>query len=197
VSDADNGEVLFDLEGHTAQVLDIAYSPDGERLVTAGADNTARVWRASSGQSIAVLPHAATVRQAMFTANGRWIVTAASDQVIRVWDAASQTKLAEIDAGPEDLAGFELSPDGHFVITSTEEPSVRVFETGTGSRLFELTGHTGPVFTTRFSPGGNQIVTAGLQLLALARQRVTRPLTEQERAQHLPRGFTEHAPDCR
>ena len=212
VCDVATGKALFDLEGHTKQVRDIDYSPDGQWLVTASEDHTARIWRAATGKSMAVLPHDAAVTMAMFSPGGQWIVTGTADRVIRVWDAASRKKVSEIDVRPKELASFALSPDGNFLVTASEEHTAEVFETRTGARVAELTGHTGPVRSPGFSPDGLRIVTAGLdgqvnlydfnlggttkQLLALARERVPRQLTTQERADHLPTPFRQEAPIC-
>ena len=85
---------------------------------------------------------------------------------------------------------------------TSDDHTGEVFETRTGARVAELTGHTGPVSWPGFSPDGRRIVTAGLdgqvnlyafdiggampQLLVLARERVARQLTAEERAHHLP-----------
>jgi len=74
----------------------------------------------------------------------------------------------------------------------------------------ELTGHTGPVRSPKFSSDGRHIVTVGLDgevnlyaftlggttshLLALARERVPRPLTAQERAHYVPAAFSQQRP---
>ncbi|MGH8247609.1 MAG: WD40 repeat domain-containing protein, partial [Gammaproteobacteria bacterium] len=211
VCDVATGKALFTLEGHTTQVRDIGYSPSGEWLVTASEDHTARIWRAATGKSMAVMPHDAEVIWAMFSPGGQWIVTrTAEDKVIRVWDAASRKKVSEIDVRPKELASFALSPDGNFLVTALEEHTAEVFETRTGARLAELIGHTGPVRSPSFSLDGQRIVTAGLegkvnlytfelggtttQLRALAHKRVPRQLTEQERAQHLPASFPQQPP---
>ena len=203
VSDVATGKALFELEGHTAQVLDIGYSPDGQRIVTASEDRTARVWRATTGKSIAVLPHDAEVIWATFSPGGRWIVTCTSEgKRIHVWDAASYKKIAEIDSQSEELA---FSPDGNFLVSTSGEGTAEVFETRTGARVAELTGRTGPVRSPGFSPNGRRVVTAGLdgkvdlypfnlggattQLVALARERVPRQLTPEERARYLPAPF--------
>jgi WD domain, G-beta repeat len=43
------------LDGHDDWVWGVAWSPDGQRLATASADRTARIWDAHSGDEIAVL----------------------------------------------------------------------------------------------------------------------------------------------
>lgn len=203
ICDVTTGKALFELEGHTNWVRDIDYSPDGEWLVTASEDRTARIWRAATGKSMAVLPHDREVIRATFSPGGRWIVTrTAEDKVIRVWDPARGKQVSVIDVRPKELADFALSPDGNFLITALEEGTAEVFETRTGARVAELTGHTGPVRSPEFSPDGRRIVTTDLdgpvnlyafnlggtttQLIALARERVPRQLTAEERAHHLP-----------
>jgi WD40 repeat protein len=201
------GKALFELEGHTKQVRDIGYSPDGQWLVTASEDHSARIWRAATGKSMAVLPHDADVIWATFSPGEQWLVTrTAGDRVIRVWDASSQKKIAEIDIRPKVLASFAFSPDGSFLVTASDEDTAEVFETRTGARVAELTGHTGPVRSPAFSPDGRRIVTAGLdgnvnlypfnlggstaQLITLAREQVRRQLTPEERARYLSAPFS-------
>ena len=54
--------------GNTEPLACAAFSPDGRRVVTAGPDNTARVWNASTGQPVtAPLTHGQVVLQAGFS----------------------------------------------------------------------------------------------------------------------------------
>jgi WD40 repeat protein len=211
VNDAATGKPLFELEGHARQVRDIRFSPDGQWLVTAGEDRTARVWRAAAGAGAAVLPHDAEVTAAAFSPGSRWVLTrTAGDEVIRVWETGSWKQLSEIDIRPRELTSFASSPDGDFIVTTADAGNAVVFETRSGARVAELTGHAGPVIAARFGPDGRRIVTAGFdgrahlydfstggttaELIALARKRVPRQLSAEERGRHLPPPLTRQAP---
>ena len=74
-------------EGLKRQVLTVVFSPDGKRVLTAGADATARTYDAATGAELAVLRgHDGDVMSAAFSSNG-WIVTTSSDRSVRLWTA--------------------------------------------------------------------------------------------------------------
>ena len=78
------------LRGHTRALIAAAFSQDGNFIVTASADKTARVWDARSGKSLAVLHHTNRVVKAVFSPDGKRIVTTSWDHTARLWDARSR-----------------------------------------------------------------------------------------------------------
>ena len=60
------------LTGHTATVNTASFSFDGELIVTASDDGTARIWRPETGENVAVL-HASSseISDAVFTRDRR------------------------------------------------------------------------------------------------------------------------------
>src|SRR5207245_7474555 len=74
-------QVLAKLEGHSDAVYQAEFSPDGQRIVTASWDKTARVWNAANGQLVAKLEgHSGAVWHAAFSPDGQRIVTASGDK---------------------------------------------------------------------------------------------------------------------
>ena len=63
----------------------MAYSPDGQRIVTASWDKTAKVWDAQTGQELTTLAgHDDRVWSAVYSPDGQRVVTASSDQAAKI-----------------------------------------------------------------------------------------------------------------
>ena len=89
------GRKLRTFSGHNDWVNSAAYSPDGKQIVTASADQTARIWDAATGQEIRTLTgHTAPVYSVAYSPDGTQIVTASADQTARIWDAATGQEAA-------------------------------------------------------------------------------------------------------
>src|SRR5262249_3678605 len=100
---ARSGRLLTPLAGHKNLVVDISFSPDGNFVVTASRDRTARVWKADNGQQVALLAgHRESVGEATFSPNGRAVLKASADGTARCWDPKAQPHLRLLvrQAGP-------------------------------------------------------------------------------------------------
>jgi WD40 repeat protein len=65
----------------------VCFSPDGKRILTGSADNTARVWDTETGQAKAVLKgHTNWVRSVCWSPDGTRVLTGSDDFTARVRD---------------------------------------------------------------------------------------------------------------
>lgn len=113
-------------EGHSDRLYSVAFSPAGERILTASLDKTARLWT-RAGEPLAVLVgHQDRIYQAEFSPqDGRWLLTASRDGSLRLWRAppaderpGSAQVLADFLPLPASLGGAafaSFSPDGLYV----------------------------------------------------------------------------------
>src|SRR5262249_23512341 len=83
------------LMGHSDAISSVAFSPDGQRVLTGSYDTTARVWDATTGQQKAALKrHTGEVRSVAFSPDGKRILTGSEDKTARVWDAETGQEMA-------------------------------------------------------------------------------------------------------
>ena len=154
-------QLLATLEDHTGRVIHTAFSPDGQRIVTASDDRTAQVWNAADGQLLAKLEgHTDQVNHAAFSPDGQRIVTASGDRTARVWNAASGQLLATLQGHTAGVLHAAFSPDGQRIVTTSDDQTPRVWNVANGHLLGKLEGHTDHVWQAKFSPDSQRIVTA-------------------------------------
>jgi WD40 repeat protein len=70
--------------------LNVAFSPDGQCLVTGGEGYAVKIWDAHTGRELETLRgHNGDVCAVAFSPDGRLLATAGEDSTIRIWDATS------------------------------------------------------------------------------------------------------------
>jgi WD40 repeat protein len=149
------------LDGHVDTVRDIAWSADGRLLATASRDGTARVYDASSGRQLCVLPcDGAMVESVSFSPDAARLATAGRDQVVRVWDVASGEPVRRLTGARDAGRQVAWSPDGSRIAATFRDQAVRVWEADTGRLVHELSGHTGDVWGVAWAPDGSRLATA-------------------------------------
>ena len=102
------------------EVLSAQFSPDGQRVVTASLDNTARLWDAANGKPIGEpMKHEDNVTSAQFSPDGQRVVTASEDKTARLWDAANGKPIGEPMMHEDPVDSAQFSPDGQRVVTAS------------------------------------------------------------------------------
>ena len=146
------------LRGHQSTIRHAAFSPDGQRIVTASNDGTAKVWDIN-GQLLQTLSwHQEEVDHAAFSPDGKRIVTASGDNTAKVWDINGQL-LQTLKGHQKQVFHAAFSPDGQRIVTASTDKTAKVWDIN-GQLLQTLKGHQERLQYAAFSPDGQRIVTA-------------------------------------
>jgi energy-coupling factor transporter ATP-binding protein EcfA2 len=141
---------------HDDAVNSAQFSADGQRVVTASSDKTARVWDAATGKALSEpMKHDDAVLSAQFSPDGQRVVTASADQTARVWDAATGKALSEPMKHDHVVNSAQFSPDGKRVVTASWDKTARVWDAATGKALSAPMKHDDMVCPRSSVPMGN------------------------------------------
>jgi WD40 repeat protein/DNA-binding winged helix-turn-helix (wHTH) protein len=143
---------------HEGRVVRAIFSKDGQRILTASYDHTARLWNAADGRQIALLAHNDKVEYAAFSADSQRVATASFDHTARLWSGVDGHPLATLQGHEDAVLSAVFSPDGRFALTASRDHTARLWNAADGSLLFTLR-HNGVVTRAEFSPDGQQIIT--------------------------------------
>lgn len=150
------------LANHTGAVMMAAFSPDDEKVVTASADKTARIWQASDGKELLVLKgHEDTVVSAQFSPDGMRVVTTSLDKTARIWKVADGSLVAPLIGHIDGLCAAIFSPDGKQIATASYDHTAKIWDAATGKLISTLAGHEGAIYAVCYSKDGKLIATVG------------------------------------
>jgi WD40 repeat protein len=142
--------------GNDFVLFDASFSPDGQSVLSAGWDTTARLWEAATGRQITKLDHPAGLFRARFSPDGRRIATASYDHGARVWDAATGKLMPSVLPGGTRVA---FSSNGRWLATTGLNGVVRVWDLSTRDSVIQTFAHD-EVIIAEFSPDERYVVTA-------------------------------------
>jgi WD40 repeat protein len=77
--------MLQTLEGHSASVRSVAFSPNGKQVVSGSNNNTVRLWDAATGALQQTLEgHSDSVSSVAFSPDGKQVVSGSDDNTVRL-----------------------------------------------------------------------------------------------------------------
>lgn len=170
---------------HEGAVASATFDLDGVRILSASHDGSARLWDATSGETIQQYNgHQGVVGGAEFSPDesqvltfsfdtqfryphlsptGKNLVTSRiprfSDRSVRVWDLVSGNEVANLKH-PAEVVDASFSPDGKRIVTAAWDHHARIWDVATSSEIDILKRHKGALLSAKYSPKGNYLVVA-------------------------------------
>jgi len=138
----------------------VAFSPDGTRLVTAAEDHALHVWDlGSNAESTRLRGHAAPVTAVAFSADGTQIASGSVNGAIRLWDARTLVAERELLAHDGAVTALAFRPGDATLASGSLDGTVRTWSRTLAGSLADITGDRG-ITAAAFSPDGRWLAIA-------------------------------------
>nr|XP_054590312.1 PWP2 small subunit processome component [Nothobranchius furzeri] len=146
---------VFKQQGHFNNMASLAYSPDGQHIVTGGDDGKVKVWNSNSGLCfVTFTEHTSSVTNVTFTSSGFVIVSASLDGMVRAFDLHRYRNFRTFTSPrPAQFSSLAVDVSGELVSAGAQDSfEIFLWSMQTGRLLEVLGGHEGPVSCLCFSP---------------------------------------------
>lgn len=158
--DFQTGEVKALLKGHTNVILGLAFSSDGNRLISGNAYETARIWDVHAQKAINVLKfHMDNVYAVAFSPDGTLAVTGSYNDTLTLWNAKSGSLIKTLKGHTGKVKSVAFTPNGKYLLSGSDDKTIRLWDGRTGKFAKVLASQDSTVDSLSITPDGTKVIT--------------------------------------
>jgi WD40 repeat protein len=164
VADSTGEVILWDLgankpkhsfTAHNGGVRALAWSPNGEALLTAGKDNVVRCWHINPFQERkGYRGHTGEVLAVALSSDGKILASGSADRTVMLWDMETGLCRGQLKGHTAEVLTVALSPDGTLVASGGADATRRLWDVNKLQERVVLKQGNGRVQSLVFSKNG-------------------------------------------
>ena len=146
---------LLSFAGHSGHVSSVAIAPDGRTAISAGSDNTLKLWDLATGTERRMFTgHSAGVNSVAIAPDGQTALSASADKTLKLWDLATGKERRTFTGHSGSVTCVAIAPDSRTAISGSFDKMLMLWDLTSGKNLRTLAGHSVPVHCVAIAPDG-------------------------------------------
>jgi len=139
--------------------MDLAWLPDGSKIVSASRDKTAKVFDARTGDSLVTFNgHAEPVFGVAIAPDGVTAITSGRDKSLRRWNVADVREVERITGFGDDVLHVAVTKDGR-IFSCSADRTARLHALTGGKLLKTFSGHADWVYSLAYCAANDRLAT--------------------------------------
>jgi WD40 repeat protein len=158
--------------GHEGTVSGVAFSPDGQYVLSGSADGTLRLWDVETGEEVRIFTgHDDVIWSVAFSPDGQYVLSGSGlpgseDRTLRLWEVDTGEEV-RIFASSRSVASVTFSSDGQYALSGSDG-TLRLWDVATGQEVRVFYGHDRGVWDGAFSPNGQYVLSGSGDIASLS-----------------------------
>jgi WD40 repeat protein len=158
------GTLANEINAHLSWVTTVAYSPDGNTIVTGGNDYRVKIWSNTGTLLFTCVGHTGDITNVKVTPDNNFVVSSSKDDKIKIWNIANGTLVRTITGHANDVNGIDIAPDGSKIVSASSDSTCKIWDFNNGDLITTFAvANRGIVNTVAWSPNGDKIVTGNIK----------------------------------
>ena len=128
------GREVRTFAGHKSAVSSVAFSSDGQYVLSGSWDGTVKIWQLSTGKEVQTIkggfPH-------VLSPDNRYMMSG-SDYGVTIWEALTGKQIRIL----KEYAPVFFSPDGRYALSKTEDTSFKLWDVASSKEMRTFKGHS-------------------------------------------------------
>jgi WD40 repeat protein len=144
---------------HTGAIQSVQVHPQGQQLMTAGADGMVKFW-ALPPILPRTLTHPDVVLATAASSDGRKLFTGSADKLVRIWDTTKQAMEKQFAGHSAPVTAVAVSSNLQILASGSADNTIRLWNQATAKESDVVLAHAGPLTALSINAPGTQMLSA-------------------------------------
>ena len=152
------GKQIRSMDSDQSGTSCVAFSPDGQFLLSGGSDQLVHLWKAMDGSLVQdFVGHSDKITDLSYSPTGKVILSSSLDGTVCVWETEFGVLMKTFRDSGAPILSAVWSPDGRTIAVGDEKGRINIWDVESGQIVSELAGHKSAIREIRYDSSGKRL----------------------------------------